>query len=127
MANRAPPIADGAMRVLVVARGSQATCMQHLGAFGATQPTPPTGASDLPFAPLDGGGCKYSVRHGGPLSVVAGGGDIPITFAKAVHSPTFTFDIISVGVIEEPGVATILGANQYLVKGSTVVKLHKSS
>ena len=52
---------------------------------------------------LNGWSCKHTVRHGGPLSIVTVDGGIPITFAKAVHAPTFTFDIISVGDIEDSG------------------------
>ena len=99
VANGAPLLADGATHVLVDT-GLQSTCVHLFEASGITRPTPPTGDFGLPFALLDGGSCKLTVRHGGTLHVATVGGGTPTTVAKAVYAPTFTIDITSVGVIE---------------------------
>ena len=123
-ANGAPPLAKNAQRFLIDS-GSQSTCANNIRSFGVAQLTPPTGEFGLPFALLDGGNGRHIVDHGGPLRAVTVEGGIAITFAKAVHAPTFAFDIISVGVMEESGVTTIFGPNARLEKGDITIPLGK--
>ena len=119
-ASGAPPIAADATRVLVDT-GSQATCMRKFAPFGVAQMTPPTGAFGLPFALLDGGNGNHVVEHGDTLNIATVECGIPITFAEAAFAPSFGFDILSAGAMEDSGATTIAGTNTRLVKDNTCI------
>ena len=121
-ASGAPPLTADPTRILVDT-GSQTTCMRKIASFGVTKKTPPTGDFGIPFALLDGGNSRHTVKHGGPLYIVTVGGAIPIKISKAVHARNFGFDILSVGVMEKFGATIVLGPSACLEKGKTSIAL----